>query len=43
MSNYKTNALIDAALLLKLNLSTYNIDKLTFLTSSSLTPYSTTS
>ena len=41
LSNYKTNALIDAALALKLSITTYTSDKLTFLTSSSLTAYRT--
>ena len=41
ISNYKTNALIDAALALKLSITTYNSEKSTFLVATSLTPYRT--
>ena len=42
ISNYKTNILIDAALALKLSITSYTSDKASFLTVSSLVPYSTT-
>ena len=42
MSPYLSGTIITTALNLKLNITTYNTDKLSFLTISSLTPYSTT-
>ena len=41
ITGYTTTALIDAALLLKVNQTDYNIDKATFLVASSLLPYRT--
>ena len=43
ITGYTTTVLINAALALKLDLTTYNIDKATFLTTLSLTPYRTAS